>query len=100
LDDGVLDFKVEIWIEIGGCRSAFTNPKQLFAAGYAACFDRALNLVARSQKVQLKDPKIKVSLSRLENGEGCFLLAADIYATIPEIVRETAKKLHQKKRHT
>lgn len=46
-DDGVLDFKIEIPKEMGGKGGAYTNPEQLFAAGYAACFDSALNLACQ-----------------------------------------------------
>ncbi len=56
--DGVLDFKVEIPKEMGGKGGAFTNPEQLFAAGYSACFDSALNLVARKMKIKLESTAI------------------------------------------
>lgn len=92
-DDGVLDFKVEIPKEMGGRGGAFTNPEQLFAAGYAACFDSALNLVARTQKIKLKDTKVTASVSIGQNDDGGFSLAVDLFVSIPEIERETAQKL-------
>ena len=76
-NDGVLDFKVEIPKEMGGRGGAFTNPEQLFAAGYAACFDSALNLVARTQKIKLKDTKVTASVSIGQNDDGGFSLAVD-----------------------
>ena len=91
--DGVLDFKVEIPKEMGGRGGAFTNPEQLFAAGYAACFDSALNLVARTQKIKLKDTKVTASVSIGQNDDGGFSLAVDLSVSIPEIERETAQKL-------
>lgn len=92
-DDGVLDFRVEIPREMGGRGGAFTNPEQLFAAGYAACFDSALNLVARTQKIKLKDTKVTASVSIGQNDDGGFSLAVDLSVSIPQIERETAQKL-------
>lgn len=92
-DDGVLDFKVEIPKEMGGRGGSFTNPEQLFAAGYAACFDSALNLVARTQKIKLKDTKVTASVSIGQNDDGGFSLAVDLSVSIPQIERETAQKL-------
>ena len=92
-DDGVLDFKIEIPKEMGGKGGAYTNPEQLFAAGYAACFDSALNLVARNQKIKLKDTSVTASVNIGQNSEGGFSLAVDIAVSIPEIERETAQKL-------
>ncbi|SEI89344.1 Ohr subfamily peroxiredoxin [Arcticibacter tournemirensis] len=92
-DDGVLDFKIEIPKEMGGKGGAYTNPEQLFAAGYAACFDSALNLVARNQKIKLKDTSVTASVSIGQNSEGGFSLAVDLAVSIPEIERETAQKL-------
>lgn len=92
-DDGVLDFKIEIPKEMGGKGGAYTNPEQLFAAGYAACFDSALNLVARNQQIKLKDTSVTASVSIGQNSEGGFSLAVDLAVSIPEIERETAQKL-------
>ncbi|MEA5128029.1 Organic hydroperoxide resistance protein [uncultured Dysgonomonas sp.] len=92
-DDGVLDFKIEIPKEMGGKGGAYTNPEQLFAAGYAACFDSALNLVARNQKIKLKDTSVTASVNIGQNSEGGFSLAVDLAVSIPEIERETAQKL-------
>lgn len=92
-DDGVLDFKIEIPKEMGGKGGAYTNPEQLFAAGYAACFDSALNHVARSQKIKLKGTKVNASVSIGKNDSDGFSLAVDLAISIPEIEREAAQKL-------
>jgi len=92
-DDGVLDFKIEIPKEMGGRGGAFTNPEQLFAAGYAACFGSALNLVASKQKIRLKDSKVTASVSIGQNAEGGFSLSVDLNVSIPEVEREVAQKL-------
>ncbi len=48
-----MNFEVRIPTEMGGSGGPFTNPEQLFAAGYAACFDSALNFVARRVKEKI-----------------------------------------------
>ena len=50
--DGVLDMPLAMPKELGGAGGAVTNPEQLFAAGYAACFESALGVVARRMKVE------------------------------------------------
>lgn len=92
-DDGVLDFPVEVPKEMGGPGGDFTNPEQLFAAGYAACFDSALNHVARSQKMQLKDTRVNAAVSIGQNESDGFSLEVDLAVSIPNVDRETAQKL-------
>lgn len=91
--DGVLDFRVEIPKEMGGKGGAFTNPEQLFAAGYAACFDSALNLVARQAKVRPESTAVtaNVSIGQLEN-QG-FGLAVTLEVAVNGVEKEVAKKL-------
>lgn len=52
-EDGVLDLNVRVPNAMGGQGGKYTNPEQLFAAGYAACFDSALNHVARLQRQKI-----------------------------------------------
>ncbi|MDR7273940.1 organic hydroperoxide resistance protein [Catenuloplanes atrovinosus] len=63
--DGLIDFPVAAPRELGGAGGA-TNPEQLFAAGFAACFHSAMRLVARRQKLDLGDSTVtaKVGLVR------------------------------------
>ena len=92
-EDGVLDFKIEIPKEMGGRGGAYTNPEQLFAAGYAACFDSALNLVARKQRIRIKNTEVRTAVSIGQNADEGFGLAVEIEVLIPEIDREVAQKL-------
>lgn len=68
-DDGQLDLNLAVPRELGGAGGA-TNPEQLFAAGYAACFHSALKTVARLTKVQLPETSVtaRVGLGKLDNG--------------------------------
>jgi osmotically inducible protein OsmC len=56
--DGNLDANLRLPKEMGGPGGSGTNPEQLFAAGYAACFESALRLVARQTQKPLKDASI------------------------------------------
>ncbi|SFT39203.1 organic hydroperoxide resistance protein [Mesorhizobium sp. YR577] len=68
-DDGLLDVALAMPKALGGAGGA-TNPEQLFAAGYAACFESALRFIARKQKLPLEDAAVTATVSLLPNGEG------------------------------
>lgn len=52
--DGVLDFELKMPTQMGGDGGHYTNPEQLFAAGYSACFDSALQMIARMEKLKIE----------------------------------------------
>ena len=91
--DGVLDLDLAVPKEMGGPGGHLTNPKQLFAAGYAACFHSALKLVAGKQKITLTDTAITVDVGIGPNGAGGFGLTVAIEAEIPSVDHDTAEKL-------
>ncbi len=91
-DDGVLDAALVTPKGLGGPGGAGTNPEQLFAAGYAACFGSALGLVARLQKVQIGAPKITAKVSIGKAGDA-FGLAVELTAHLPEVPKEQAEAL-------
>lgn len=77
--DGVLDFIVKPPKEMGGEGEAFTNPEQLFAAGYSSCFCRAINFVALTKKKRVESSvKITVSVKNNENKGFAFAVKLDI----------------------
>ncbi|MCW2506428.1 MAG: hypothetical protein JWO79_4712 [Actinomycetia bacterium] len=90
--DGQLDFQLAVPKEMGGPGGG-TNPEQLFAAGYAACFLSALKLVARKQGVDLTDAAITVDIGLGPNGQGGFGLEAAIEAELPSVDEDTARRL-------
>ncbi len=67
--DGLLKVDLAMPKELGGPGGA-TNPEQLFAVGYAACFESAVRFIAHKQKLPLKDAAINSTVSLLPNGEG------------------------------
>jgi Ohr subfamily peroxiredoxin len=90
-DDGLIDFEVSMPKEIGG-EGGKTNPEQLFAAGYAACFGGTLGAVAG--KVSLRDSEIKAKVHLGNYEPGSFGLAVDIEVKIPHAASlEEAQKL-------
>lgn len=90
--DGLIDADVRIPKEMGGAGGA-TNPEQLFAAGYAACFHSALKLVAGKAKVDMTDSEVVADVSIGDNGQGGFGLAVQLEVTIPGADTETAQQL-------
>jgi osmotically inducible protein OsmC len=93
-DDGTLDLTVVPPREMGGSGAAGTNPEQLFAAGYSACFGSALAVVARMQKIKTGPVAItaKVTIGPVGAGYG---LAVELVADLPELPREQAEQLLQ-----
>jgi lipoyl-dependent peroxiredoxin len=91
--DGVLDVKLTTPKEMGGNGATGTNPEQLFAAGYSACFLGAMKHVAMSQKIALPaDTSIKadVGIGPIPVG---FLVQVAMTITIPGMERAAAEKL-------
>ncbi|WP_027001191.1 organic hydroperoxide resistance protein [Hugenholtzia roseola] len=91
--DQVLALEVRMPKELGGTGGAYTNPEQLFAAGYAACFDSALNLVARQQKIALVGTQVTATVGIGADPQGGFIISAKLEVVIPEVEREVAKAL-------
>ncbi|MCD0446563.1 organic hydroperoxide resistance protein [Glycomyces sp. A-F 0318] len=90
-DDGLVDLDLAVQKELGG-PGGKTNPEQLFAAGYAACFHSALQAVARAAKVDLGASTVEASVGIAKEGEG-FALNAILEVATPGAPRETAEGL-------
>ena len=94
-DNGVLDVTLTTPKELGGDGATGTNPEQMFAAGYSACFLGALKFVAAKEKVKIPDDaKIttRVGIGPRDDGTG-FGIEVAISADLPGIERELAEKL-------
>ncbi|MDX8290872.1 organic hydroperoxide resistance protein [Metabacillus indicus] len=93
--DNFLDLAIEMPKALGGRGGEGTNPEQLFAAGYAACFDSALNLVARTEREKIGQTKVTshVSIGKDDSGFG---LSVVLEVHIPEVSEERAMELVQK----
>ncbi|MZD09830.1 Ohr family peroxiredoxin [Streptomyces sp. SID5785] len=90
--DGVIDLELGIPESMGG-NGRGSNPEQLFAAGYAACFGSALGVVGRAAKVDVSDAAVTAEVSIGKQGEG-FGLAVVLRVELPDTVdAETGRKL-------
>ncbi|MDN3672983.1 organic hydroperoxide resistance protein [Flavobacterium branchiarum] len=95
-DNGVLDLEVRMPKGLGGANDNYANPEMLFAAGYAACFDSALNLIIKQNKIDAGETAVtaNVSIGQLENG--AFGLTADLHANIQGVTLDQAQSLIEK----
>ncbi|PIB90879.1 organic hydroperoxide resistance protein [Caulobacter sp. FWC2] len=90
-DDGHLDVKLAFPKSMGGDGNG-TNPEQLFAAGYSACFLGALGLVARNQGVKLGEHSLDAEVDLIKD-DTSFHVGVRLKLTAPDLDRETAEKL-------
>jgi osmotically inducible protein OsmC len=92
--DGVVKVNLSVPKEMGGPgKAGATNPEQLFATGYAACFGGAVKFVAGQHKVQIKDPKVTSHVTFGKADGGGFGLAVELQVHIPDLDRAQAEKL-------
>lgn len=97
-DDGRLEVTLDTPRAMGGNDGPGTNPEQLFAVGYSACFLGALKAVARGEKVKIPDETtIDASVSFGENAKGAgFNIAVELKVTIPGFEPPQAEDLVHK----
>ncbi|AZK93944.1 MULTISPECIES: organic hydroperoxide resistance protein [Streptomyces] len=93
-DDGKLDVVVNPPKELGGS-GAGTNPEQLFAAGYSACFQGALGVVARQEGVDISGATVTAEVGIGKNDEG-FGIIVGISAQLPNVDEARALELIEK----
>lgn len=91
--DGVLDLDLTRPQEMGGEGGSGTNPEQLFAAGYSACFESALRLVADNQDKDVGEVSITANVDLGTTGSGDFALAVELIGHMPNLSQEDAEAL-------
>ena len=93
-EDGILNLQLAMPKELGG-KGGATNPEQLFAAGYAACFENAVIHVTRGQSDKVRDNAIEVvgEVGLLPNGAGGFNLAVTLYVEIAGLDQAKAEEI-------
>jgi osmotically inducible protein OsmC len=97
--DGRLDVDLAIPTEMGGPGGAGTNPEQLFAAGYAACFQSALAAVARREKLSVESSKVTARVGIGPIGEGRYGLTVQLVVDLPSVPDRAAAELLVAKAH-
>jgi Ohr subfamily peroxiredoxin len=91
--DGALDIDLTVPKELGGDGKPGTNPEQLFAAGYAACFQSALLHIAREKKKSITDSSIKATVGLGPREQGGFGLKVDLDVTLKGVSKAEAEEL-------
>lgn len=89
LDDGSLAFD----LALPGSGKAGANPEQLFALGYAACFDSAMAVVAKQMQLDASDSCTSVEVGIGQTPEGGYKLDLDIYIAVPGLSEAEAQRL-------
>ncbi len=91
--DGILDLELSMPKELGGSGRAATNPEQLFAAGYAACFENALLRAAREAKTPIEGSEVTAAVGIGRKEETRFALTVALTVKIPHLDHAQAEKL-------
>jgi osmotically inducible protein OsmC len=91
--DGILDLDLRVPVEMGGQGEHATNPEQLFAAGYAACFEGALREVARTRKLPLTDARITARITLNITDDKRYVLGAELRGNLAGVSDEEARAL-------
>ena len=92
--DGALDVQLRTPTEMGGDGGG-TNPEQLFAVGYAACFEGALGVVGRREKVELGEVSIESEVGLITTENRGFNVAVALNVTLPGISDRRARRCHR-----
>jgi osmotically inducible protein OsmC len=82
--DGALEVDLRLPAEMGGAGGG-TNPEQLFAVGYAACFEGALGVAVRRAKAEVGEVAIDSKVSLSPDGKGGFQLSVELDVTLPDL---------------
>jgi osmotically inducible protein OsmC len=91
--DGIVDLDVRTPKEMGGPGGAGTNPEQLFASGYAACFESAMRVVARKQKLPLVDASVTGHVSFNVTEQGKYVLSVELHGKVEGFSHEETEAL-------
>src|SRR5690625_4549292 len=91
-DDDTLDLDLSVPRELGGDGGSGTNPEQLFALGWSACFHSALKAVARREKVDVSNSAVSAAIGILPPDEGGGLTAR-LEVDLPDVDRDAARAL-------
>jgi osmotically inducible protein OsmC len=91
--DGALNLELVTPKELGGPGGVATNPEQLFAAGYAACYENAVRHAARHRKIRLGDTSVTAKVGIGPNDAGGFELTVELHLRTSELEPEEAQQI-------
>ena len=92
-EDGILDMELRKPKSLGGDGGDYSNPEQLFAAGYSACYGSALEHVAKQHKIDLGDYSVTATVKLGQTDSGNLQLSAILDTYIPGVDVEIGEKL-------
>jgi lipoyl-dependent peroxiredoxin len=92
-ENGVLDLDIRMPKALGGANDDYLNPEMLFAAGYAACFDSALNMMIKMGKVNAGETAVTANVTMGQSENHGYGLAVDLAVNIKDIAQEQAEEL-------
>lgn len=93
-NDGVIKFDLTLPPSLGGgAKPGATNPEQLFACGYSACFGQALDVTARKHRLAPEQVRVTAEVSLDKSPEGGFMLATVLRVGLPGLSREDGEKV-------
>ena len=84
-DDGVIDLTLAYPKEVGGPDGDHSNPEQLLAAGYAACFHNALRRVAKDRSIDIEPSELTAKVTLGMHEDATFDLAVTLMAALPTV---------------
>ena len=94
--DGTLKFDLSVPKEMGGAgKPGTTNPEQLFACGYAACFAGAVAFAGSQRKLQARNVQVTSRVTIGKGDDGGFMLAVELQVNLPGVDRSQAEELIQ-----
>jgi len=93
--EGAFEQQLSVPKELGGPGGEQTNPEQLFASGYAACFHNGLRLLAAERKLRLADSTVSATVGLLALEGGRFSLEVTLSPYLPGLTQAEADELVQ-----
>jgi lipoyl-dependent peroxiredoxin len=90
---GELELPLRVPTSLGGPGGDGTDPEELFAAGYGACFQSALGVVARRRKLRLPDALVRSAVSVHHDEAGLWVLSVRLVVELPGLAEDLAEEL-------
>ncbi len=87
------DKQLSVKLSAPGSNKPGTNPEQLFAAGYSACFGSAVEGVAKKHKIAISEIKVQAAVNLNQDDDGGYFISVILDVTLPGVDDETAKKI-------
>ena len=91
--DGALSLELAVPKELGGPGDLLSNPEQLFAAGYAACFENAVRVVGRRRRIRIGEASVTARVSIGPDGDRGFGLSVELHVRLPDLDQGEARDI-------